>query len=303
MISIKQIKLTKALSIFGVVVLIALAFSGVLDNRAHAFVERVLKNNLDLVASVESLQLLMTGVGSVKVPFLSSYADKIVQDLTQVEGYLMLATVLNFAQLILIAISKSVLLDIALLVLFVLTFVPKLKRISTKYLIIALAINPGLFIYTVVLQEVSKHASIDFGDKYVVELRADIDTMMVEKTQLMNEHAQALTRISNGEMGIEPLRRLKEDVSYDLKKAKVSLTGDYKKLRYFLRDAGYEITSNVIGFFTMILITMLLLPIGYFFLVYLLYTELFKSQLDINQLVASLKNATNTVISEQSQPH
>jgi hypothetical protein len=211
----------------------------------------------------------------------------------------MLATVLNFAQLILIAISKSVLLDIALLVLFVLTFVPKLKRISTKYLIIALAINPGLFIYTVVLQEVSKHASIDFGDKYVVELRADIDTMMVEKTQLMNEHAQALTRISNGEKGIEPLRRLKEDVSYDLKKAKVSLTGDYKKLRYFLRDAGYEITSNVIGFFTMILITMLLLPIGYFFLVYLLYAELFKSTVTMNDLVTLSNKVANTVRTEQ----
>ncbi len=280
----KHLNFSKILPVVGIGLLILIAFLGLFDRSASEFVSKALSNNLELIEAVESLQFIMTGVESVKVPFVSNYAGKIAQDIAQVESYLLLATALNFVQYILMAINQSFLFDLALVVLFVFTWFPKGRRLSSKYLVLALALNPGLLIYTTGMQQLAHYSAIDFGAKYIGELQADIDTLKTEKTQLMLEHEQALVKISNGEEGFQPFRRLKEDVAYDLKKTKVEIHGDYAKLRHFFRDAGYEVTAKVVGFFSMVLITMLLLPLVYFALIYMLYKQLFDAKLDWMQL-------------------
>jgi hypothetical protein len=162
-----------------------------------------------------------------------------------------------------------------MILLFFSCFIKKFKPLSSKILILALAISPGLSFYSVVVQNLSEEASISFGSEYLIKLNEKIKAIKVEKSELMQEHAQAINHINNGDKGVVFFKKLKEDVSYDLKKSSVSIKGDYSNIRLLMHKGGHEISKKLFTFGTMILFCLFILPIGYSFLVYVFYKHLF----------------------------
>jgi hypothetical protein len=258
---------------------VVLALSGLLESRAHGFVKEVSERNLTFMSSIAEIKLVLSSVSSTNVPFLSGEATEVNKALDGAQNYLFYINIISLLQLLIVTISKSIIIKTALVGLLVFAILKATRSVCTKLLIVVLTLNPGLMICTIAVQELSKEGKIDFGSGYQSELRTLVANVQQEKSQLMQEHAKQLTQINNGDKHVDFFSRLKEDVSYDVKKAKVDIKGDYSEIRLIVKDAGQTIQRKIYIFCTTVLFCMLLLPIGYALLVYIIYKSLYKQNL------------------------
>ena len=269
--------LSKKLPLLITVVLIGLSLFGVFEERAFQFVSEVYKKNLSFLALTTELKVIIAGISSIKIPFVDGITTDIGGTIGKIQHYLLLTNVISFLQVILISISKSWILKVGTVVLFGLSFLKNTKVLCSKLLLMTLALNPGLTLYSVAVQQISQEASIDFGDKYLEKLKTSVNAVKSEKSALMMQHASDITKINNGQKGIHILKRFRENIAYDFKKTKLDIKGEYANIRLLIREGGHEMTSKIFGFCSMILFTMILLPLGYALLIYILFNTLFKN--------------------------
>ncbi len=292
--------LSKKLPLVITIVLIGLSLFGVFEEKAFQFVSEVYKKNLSFLALTTELKVMVAGISSIKIPFVDGMTSDINGTIGKIQHYLLLTNVISFLQVILISISKSWILKVGTVVLFALSFVKNTKVLCTKLLLMTLALNPGLTLYSVAVQQISQEASIDFGDKYLQKLKTSVNAVKTEKAALMMQHASDITKINNGQKGIHILKRFRENVAYDFKKAKLDIKGEYTNIRLLIHEGGHEMMSKIFGFCSMILFTMILLPLGYALLIYILFNTLFKNNaLQLAggaeaSLATDVKNATKS---------
>lgn len=272
---------------------IVLAFTGAFEPAAFGFIKAVAEKNLGFLSLVSEVKLVLSGVSDVKIPFISGDAAEINTSLGKVQNYLLLIDGIALLQLMVLMVSKSWMVKGALLLLFSLCFFTRTRVLCSKLLILALAVNPGLSLFAVGVQQLTHAAAFDFGDSYASQLKASVLALKSEKAALIQEHEQKLTEIDNGQSGNRFFRRLKEDVAYDFKKAKVDITGEYSHLRALIHEAGQEMLRKIFAFCTMVLFCFLLLPIGYVLIIFILYKRLGFSSPAIaaNELIKELAPA------------
>jgi len=279
-------KPARIFSLTAIVLLIGCSLFGVFEERALNFVSGVYQNNLSFLALITQVKLVLSGISSIKIPFIDGATGDVQASIAKIKEFLLFTDVITFLQVLLISISKSWILKGTTVVLFILTFVPPTKVFCAKVLLLSLALNPGLILYTVIVQEIAQEASIDFGDKYLQQLKTSVKAVKAEKGALMQQHALELTKINNGEKGMHLLKKLSEDISYDFKKTTASIKGTSANIRILIHEGAHEMTSKIVGFCTMIIFTMIVLPLGYLLLIYLLFKHLFRKEL--MSLVAEL---------------
>lgn len=258
--------------VFHVIVglLVLTAAAGLFEEQAYAFVKHISERNLAFIGAVAELKLVLSGIGDF-VPFLKEHSGAVTDTFGKAEDYLLRVEVISLIQLMLLGVSKSWLIKGALLALFLLSIFGKSKSLSTKLLILGLTINPGLQLFSVTMEHLSKTAAIDYGDAYVTKLQDQLTELKAEKAKISQEHAKHLTKINNGKKGLVFLKKLKEDISYDVKKATTSIKGDYTHLRLLIHDGGKELLKKISIFCSMVLFSMLIMPIGYSLIVYTVY--------------------------------
>lgn len=279
------------LSLSVVVILILVSTTGILEERASKFITSVMTKNLHFLALVEDIKLVIGGLSSIDVPFIKGISGNLNTSLDKTENFLLLTNVITFIQFMLISISKSWILKGLTLILFGLIFIKSLKKYAIKLLILTLAINPGLSIYSITVDKISHDAHIDFGDNYLKKLKLQVDATKKENATLMQEHAKDITRINNNQKGIVFFKKLKEDISYDFKKVENDIHGTYRHIRMLIHGAGHEMVSKIFSFCAMVIFSMLLLPIGYVTLIYFLFNIMFKGA-EFNSLLN--KTVANT---------
>lgn len=280
------------LSLSVVVILILVSTTGILEEKASKFITSVMTKNLHFLALVEEIKLVIGGLSSIDVPFIKGISRNLNTSLDKTENFLLLTNVITFIQLMLISISKSWILKGLTLILFGLIFIKSLKKYAIKLLILTLAINPGLSIYSITVDKISHDAHIDFGDNYLKKLKLQVNATKRENAILMQEHAKDITRINNNQKGIVFFKKLKEDISYDFKKVENDIHGTYRHIRILIHGAGHEMVSKIFSFCAMVIFSMLLLPIGYVTLIYFLFNIMFKgTEFDalLNKTVSSTK--------------
>lgn len=289
-------KTSKIISLLIVVGLIALYLSGIVEGRAFDFIKSVQEKNIGFLALIAEIKLVFAGLGSLNVPFISGHSSGLQDSLNKVEDYLLFTNIVSFLQLLLITTSKSWMLKVALVGLFALSIIKQTKRHAKRFLLLGLALGPGLQLFVVGVQELSTHSSIDFGEKYMANLKEKVDKVKEEKSALMAEHTKNLTQTNNGHKGLAPLRKLKDDVSYDFKRLGNGIDGDYKEIRLLISSAGNEMTTKIFGFCSMVLFCLLLLPSGYSLIIYILFNSMFKN----DKLSAVLNKIAGGAASEAS---
>ncbi|MEP0006999.1 MAG: hypothetical protein ABJ387_10125 [Balneola sp.] len=261
--------------------LVIIAITGVLEKNSLSYIKDISEKNLGFLGLVLEIKLILSGITDF-VPFLKEHNGTLSESLEKAEHYLLVVNVVSLVQLMLLELSKAWLLKVVLAVLFLATFFKPSKNLSTKFLILFLAISPGLQIFSVTMHQLSKTSSIDYGQQYLTELKSSVKKMQTEKAQIMQEHEKKMTEIDNGKKGIRLFKKLKEDISYDLKKAKTTIKGDFSEIRILVRDGGKEIIRKLFIFCTMVLFTLLIVPIGYVIMVYIIYKSVitveFKAQ-------------------------
>lgn len=262
--------------------LVIVGVTGVLESRSFSFIKDITERNLGFLGLVTELKLIFSSIGDF-VPFLKDHNASLGESLEKAEHYLLIVNAISLIQLMLLEISKTWVFKVLLLGLLVLSFFKAPKFLSVKLLILVLAINPGLQIFSITMNQLSHSSSLNYGDEYLIELKAIVQKVDEERSQMMQEHAQKLTEINNGKKGIVLFKKLKEDISYDLKKAKTTISGDYQQVRLLIHDGGKEIIRKLFIFCTTILFSLLIVPIGYAAIVYTLYhsvvTVQFKQQI------------------------
>ncbi|XWN36008.1 MAG: hypothetical protein ROO71_08585 [Balneola sp.] len=257
--------------------LVILALSGVLEEHSVKYVKGVAEKNLGFLGLITELKLLVSGISDF-VPFLKEHNQTFNESLGKAEHYLLIANVISLTQLMLLEVSKTWLMKVLLVVLFGLTFFPKLTSLPKKLFILILALCPGLQIFSVTMHQLSKPASINYGEKYLTELNASVDSLQKERAQLMQEHEKHLQKIDRDKKGIVLFKKLREDISYDLKKTKATIKGDYSQLRILLHSGGKEILRKLSIFGTMIFFSLFIMPIGYSILVYVIYKSVITAE-------------------------
>ena len=285
-------KLTNKLHLLIAAILIGLSLFGVFEERAFKFVNSVYQKNLDFLALTTEIKLVLSGIGSIKIPFVDGISTNINETITEVQRFLLITNIISFIQVMIIAVSKSWIIKSITIILFILSIPKKTKIICSKLLVFSLALNPGLTMYSSAVQEISKEASIDYGDKYLKKLKVSVEAVKSEKAELMKQHAADITNINNGQKKGHFLRKFTENVAYDFKKIKTDIKGAHANIRLLLHKGGHEMTSKIFGFCSMILFSMVLLPVGYLLLIYTLFKSLFKN----NHLVELIENSSGTLI-------
>lgn len=251
-------------------VLVIIAIVGILDRSAYSFIKSISEKNLGFLGLLAELNIILAGIGDF-VPFLKGHTVAVNQSFAKAENYLLIVNAISLIQLMLLGVSKTWLFKGLMLTLFSLTFFNHSRFLAHKLLIVFLAVNPGLQVFSLGVEYVSKNSSIDYGAAYLDTFRETVSAVKAEKAQLMNEHTQHLQAIDKDKKGIVFLKKLKEDISYDVKKAKSSIKGDYEKLRVLVHDGGKEVLRKMYIFCTMVLFSLFILPLGYALLVYIVY--------------------------------
>jgi hypothetical protein len=256
---------------------IIILFIGFFDTKALAFLEHVSTTNVDFLAVVASFKLIMGSLSHMELPFISGTSAQITTSLNKAETYLLFVNAITFIQLLFITISKSLLFKITVVALFVLSIFQRQGQLSAKIVVLLLAINPGISIYTAAIDQLTQATHLSFGKSYLTELRNSEAALRLEKSQLMAEHNKEITQINNGNKGVRVLQRFQTDVGYDIKKIKADIHGDFAHTRLLLKTGGHQMIARIFNFCTMVLFCMLVLPLGYSVLLYVLFNALFKS--------------------------
>ena len=275
-------------------ILITLSCFNVFEKKAFTFSRQVTERNLEFLEAVEDVKLVMEGMSDVDIPFVSGHTKDLNNSLDKTESYLLKSNAVSFVQLMVISISKSWLVKFILIGLFVLSLFPGVRVYFSKLLVLGLILVPGLSIFSVCVQTVAQHSSIDLGDKYITELQAEVKSIKTEHAQLMQEHEKQETAIRNGDGSINKLKRLKEDVSYDFKNLGADIKGEYPMIRTLIRRGGHDMVSKISNFCTMIIFCLILMPLGYLFICSVTYKHLF-NRLNLKGLAAEGKTALNEV--------
>lgn len=279
-------------------ILIVIAFWGPFEHSAYSFVKEVTEKNVKFTLLVSEIKLILSGITHLNIPFISGHTEEITRSLETANSFLHNSSVIIFSQLILLSISKLWIGKVILLVLFALCLSPKTSRLSAKFLLLMLAINPGLSCYTAAVHTLSKAATVNFADTYLSQLEQSVKSIKNEKSQLIAAHDKQETAIKNGDKHISFFRKLKEDISYDFKRITNTIHGDYAELRLLIRNAGHEINIKITHFCTMILFCFLLLPLGYAGLVYMVYKNIFHSDNELSGDAKELSQQLDTMTNQ-----
>lgn len=257
--------------------LVLVAITGVLEEASVKYVKGIAEKNLGFLGLLTELKLLVSGISDF-VPFLKEHNQTFNESLGKAEHYLLIANVISLTQLMLLEVSKTWFVKGLVILLFGLTFLPKLKSLPKKLFIVVLAVCPGLQLFSVSMHQLSKPTTIDYGEKYLTELNASVDSLQSERAQLMQEHENNMTEIDNGKKGIRLFKKLKEDISYDLKKSAATIKGDYSQIRILLHSGGKEILRKLSIFGTMVFFSLFIMPIGYSIVVYIIYKSVITAE-------------------------
>ena len=257
--------------------LIILSIWGIFDEHAFQFLKEVAKKNTEFLAAVTEIKMLIAGISSINIPFVSGHTTGIEDSLAKAQNYLLFTDTITFIQVLFISFSKSWLFKALLITLFLLSFFEKTKKHFSKILIVALALSPGISIYTVAVKHISENTQINFGEAYLQKLQASSEAIRAESTELMKQHSKEQTQIKNGKKHPSLMKRFEEDVSYDIKKVETKVKGDFVELRSLIKSAGREMLTKVFRFCTMILFGMFILPMGYLMVIKILIESLFRN--------------------------
>jgi hypothetical protein len=289
---IKKYKVQVILAIFIVISLLNL-----FENGAHSFLKNIAEKNITFLGLTTEAKILLASVENTHIPFISGSSEELKNSINKAENYILIANIITFLQLMFIILSKSLIIKIILLGLFVGTFLNRYKIISIKLLIFLLALSPGLALFTQGMKLISAESDFDFGEKYSKELKAKITDLKSEQTILMQEHAKNITQIENGENKSIFFKKLQEDFSYDLQKTKINIKGKYTHLRSFIHNGANEMIRKLFIFGTMVLFCLFLMPMLYSMGIYIIYKQLFNERkMTISKSLSSFSNDMHNVV-------
>ena len=246
--------------------LIILAISNLISDFSLSFLKEtsgLALKNLGIVAGLKVI--------SATLPLLKGFSDiigKILDFLLIVNGLILL-------QIALIKISKVIVLKILMVCLFGLTFIKKARLIALRVLVVLLFINPGLSLYILTVKSVSKAAKLDSGEEITRRLESIGSLSGEELEDMSREGSDDRERVVDTRQGMDIFSKFGEYI-----KDKTTDTGSFisKQLdmaKSYLSQLLENLFKATINYFITVLVLFLVLPVVYFYILYLLMKRIF----------------------------
>lgn len=254
--------------------LLLIAFSGWYEPQGLKFLTDVNKNSTEVLLFTGEIKQIIASLEGIDIPFVQGSIQQVVHSFNKAENLMMLSSLVIAFQLILFELSRITAIKMLALIFFAGTFLAKTNKLSTKLLILILAINPGLILFSAATQHLSESVGQGFNDGLHTRLALIADGLRTEKAQLMTAHEADLKHIKKDDKGFKFFRRLASDVMYDLSDAKSEIKGDIKEIRTIFKIGGKDLIKSVMERVAHSLFFMLHLPLAYACFIYLLFQHL-----------------------------
>jgi len=239
------------------------------SSRAMQFAAQVSKNNAEILEAVMEIKLVLAVVEDLNITLLSGPAGEFMTMLGRIENLLILSSTASLVEVLMLQLSKShVFFGLAVFLLlgsFSKQYGPNCKH----WLLIILAISPGLTIYSVASHRISEKLRPDFSTSLHLQLTQIASEMKLEKKKLYQLHQQKLHKIAKTNKFIGFFEKVKEDVSYTVSKDFDSLDGDYKTIKEVLKS-GPALIKETISFCAHLFLFNIIMPLGYLGVLYLM---------------------------------
>ncbi|MBL4710367.1 MAG: hypothetical protein JKY48_18205 [Flavobacteriales bacterium] len=175
-----------------------------------------------------------------------------------------------------------------MLISIVFVFFERSKGTAFKLLILFLVINPGLSVYTIGIKAINKEVKVDLGTNLNQELKTAHENYLVKKkaheTKLQSQkEAQLKDAETKGKTHISLFNRAKDAVEGTVYKAEDDVSLVFNDTLIVLKTAGQKIIGLSLILFTHVLFLFLLLPLGYYYIMRYLLSD----------LITPLKQPTN----------
>ena len=250
--------LARKVSIYALMgILVFFSTTGLLFNPSTGFLKETLNlslSNLGLAAGIK----ILAGT----VDFLEGIRD-IVE---KIFNYFLAINGLIFFQITLLKLSNMLFFRLLILSVCVLLFFKSIRKTVIKILVLMLFINPGLQFYVIGVKFISYQADLELGKSINAELRGisksiDMQTDTDDKNSTQPEDGSKTSFID----------RIKNFVGESINKTKKMLSSMLNDLT----SAANRLLELVINYFISMMVLFLILPVIYFFVLYLIAKKYF----------------------------
>lgn len=263
--------------------LLGLVFWGVLEKKAIDFVVSTEETSLTSLGLATEFMIESKALESTKVPLLSGSFGGISEVFSKGIKWISHTSLILAIQILVLTITKTLVVKIIAAVLWVGVFIPKIRSICFKLLVIFILLNPGLPLFAVITESFAKEASINLGDDLKTELQDNYAAYQKEATKRQNKLDSLEAKQAQAHGGQRNLfERLDDDVVKTVNKVENKTDLVYKDSVDILRDGSKKLMEYVINLFTNILVTFVILPFGFFYIFKTIAQHIINEKLDLD---------------------
>ncbi|MBD99516.1 MAG: hypothetical protein CMO34_06705, partial [Verrucomicrobia bacterium] len=151
---------------------------------AESYLMSVSEETLSSLLLISELKIAAASGASTKVPLIAGSFQGVSELLDQGVEYLGWANALIGIQLVLLALSQSIVLKVLIILAIIVLFFEKMKKVGLQLLVLFLLVNPVLTVYVIGIKYIAKEVNIDLGTGLNADLKkVQTNYLAKKKTQ------------------------------------------------------------------------------------------------------------------------
>jgi len=249
-----------------IALLIILAISDLISDFSLSFLKETSSLALKNLGIVAGLKVI-----SATLPLLKGFSDiigKILDFLLIVNGLILL-------QIALIKISKVIVLKILMGLLFGLTFIKKARLIALRVLVVLLFVNPGLSLYILTVKSISNAAKLDSGQEITKQLESIGNLSGKGLEGMSKEGGVDQGRVVGTKQEIDIFSKIGEYIKDKTMDTSKFISKQLEIAKSYLSQVLENLFKATINYFINVLVLFFILPVVYFYILYLLIKRIF----------------------------
>ena len=251
---------------------------------AESYLMSVSEETLSSLLLISELKIAAASGASTKVPLIAGSFQGVSELLDQGVEYLGWANALIGIQLVLLALSQSIVLKVLIILAIIVLFFEKMKKVGLQLLVLFLLVNPVLTVYVIGIKYIAKEVNIDLGTGLNADLKkVQTNYLAKKKTQeaKMADHkaSQLAKAKEKGKDKISIVNKVEDAVIGTAQKFGDEVDMVFTDTLDVLKGAINKLLQACLNLLTHILVLFLVLPLLYFYAARLIIQSLFSTNL------------------------
>ena len=275
----------KKLIFFQVIALILLVivFSDIAVKHALDFVIGAEATSLKSLGLIEELVIGARMGASSGIPLISGSFKAVADSFVQGSKWVEYCSMILGAQILLVTFTKTLVLKIAVIPLWIGVFIPGIRSTCSKLLIFFFLINPGLPLFINACEALAHEIDLDTGNKLQARLESNYNLYQAQEEKHQKELKELEAKQAKENGGKENIfQRLGDDVISTVHKVEDKAQLVYSDTESVLKASSKELVSEAVHLFARILTVFVLLPFGYFYFIKAVLKEQFNFNISLS---------------------